>query len=171
MSQLGSHSKILESSKLAAKSAGLVYVSDEKPGITRKHAGKTFHYFSPTGKRITDEETLYRIRQLAIPPAWTEVWISPSDRGHIQAVGRDRAQAQAISLSPAMARDARRDEVRPHARVRARAAADPQAREARPRPPGLPREKVLATVVAADGENAHPRRQRRIRASTTIPSA
>jgi DNA topoisomerase-1 len=73
----------------SARAAGLRYVSDEKPGITRKKAGKGITYVGPDGKRVKDEETLARIKALAIPPAWTEVWISPSERGHIQATGRD----------------------------------------------------------------------------------
>src|SRR5689334_3590246 len=73
----------------AAKAAGLNYVSDTAPGITRQRDGKLFNYFDPEGKPVADQETLLRIRSLVIPPAWEEVWICPSDRGHIQAVGRD----------------------------------------------------------------------------------
>ena len=74
----------------AAKEAGLVYVSDESPGITRKKQGaKNFTYLDPRGKPIKDRETLDRIRMLAIPPAYRDVWICPNPRGHIQAVGRD----------------------------------------------------------------------------------
>jgi DNA topoisomerase-1 len=74
----------------AAKEAGLVYVSDESPGITRKKRGvKDFVYLDPRGKQVKDRETLDRIRMLAIPPAYRDVWICPNPRGHIQAVGRD----------------------------------------------------------------------------------
>ena len=73
----------------AAKEAGLVYVSDDSPGITRKKQGKSFIYLDPRGKQIKDRQTLDRIRMLAIPPAYRDVWICPSERGHIQAVGRD----------------------------------------------------------------------------------
>jgi DNA topoisomerase-1 len=73
----------------AAKEAGLVYVSDEAPGITRKKQGKNFVYLDPRGKTIRDRETLDRIRMLAIPPAYRDVWICANARGHIQAVGRD----------------------------------------------------------------------------------
>src|SRR5919205_1314751 len=73
----------------AAKLAGLTYVSDRRPGITRKRAGKSFTYVQPQGTRVRDTETLLRIRSLAIPPAWTDVWICPSPNGHLQAVGRD----------------------------------------------------------------------------------
>lgn len=73
----------------AAKEAGLRYVSDETPGITREKTNGDCRYRSPAGKRIVDRATLARIRRLAIPPAWTEVWICPLANGHIQATGRD----------------------------------------------------------------------------------
>ena len=73
----------------AAHSAGLLYVSDEEPGIRRRKAGKGFSYQGPGGTRIDDKETLARIRALAVPPAWTDVWICSRADGHIQAIGRD----------------------------------------------------------------------------------
>jgi DNA topoisomerase-1 len=73
----------------AAEEAGLRYVSDEQPGYTRKARGGDFDYFDPEGKPIRDEPRLLRIRRLAIPPAYTDVWICPSPNGHIQATGRD----------------------------------------------------------------------------------
>ncbi len=72
-----------------ARAAGLRYVSDESPGITRELRGKTPIYRDPDGKRITNKDTLHRIGRLVIPPAWTEVWICPLENGHIQATGRD----------------------------------------------------------------------------------
>ncbi len=69
--------------------ATLRYVHDDEPGITRRRAGRGFVYFAPTGRRITADRELTRIKALAIPPAWTEVWISPEPTGHIQATGRD----------------------------------------------------------------------------------
>src|SRR3954447_5489756 len=72
-----------------AEEAGLRYVSDEQPGYSRKRKGDDFDYFDTEGKRITDETRLLRIRRLAIPPAYTDVWICPSANGHIQATGRD----------------------------------------------------------------------------------
>lgn len=72
-----------------AEKAGLRYVSDEGPGITRKKVGPNFRFVGPAGKQITDGPTLGRIRRWAIPPAWTEVWICPVANGHIQATGRD----------------------------------------------------------------------------------
>src|SRR6266403_3651905 len=73
----------------AAEEAGLRYVNDERPGYSRKAKGKTFEYLDTEGKTIRDEQRLLRIKRLAIPPAWTEVWICPSPNGHIQATGRD----------------------------------------------------------------------------------
>ena len=73
----------------SAKDAGLVYVSHDSRGITRRRKGKGFVYLDAKGKPIRDDETLGRIAALVIPPAWEDVWICPSPRGHIQAVGRD----------------------------------------------------------------------------------
>src|SRR5436190_20037932 len=72
-----------------AEDAGLRYGSYEQPGYSRKRKGDDFDYFGTDGKRITDETRLLRIRRLAIPPAYTDVWICPSANGHIQATGRD----------------------------------------------------------------------------------
>jgi DNA topoisomerase I len=80
---------LIEDPVQSAKQAGLRYVSDDKPGITRRRAGKGFVYYGPDGNRITDEATLKRIRALVLPPAWKDVWICPHPRGHIQATGRD----------------------------------------------------------------------------------
>src|SRR5215510_14205646 len=73
----------------AAEEAGLRYVGDDRPGYTRKASGKHFEYFDTEGKPIHDEQRLLRMKRLAIPPAWTDVWICPSPNGHIQATGRD----------------------------------------------------------------------------------
>src|SRR5215218_1460143 len=73
----------------AAKAAQLRYVSDDKPGISRVKSGSGFRYKGPDGRAVKDRETLYRIKRLAIPPAWTDVWIAPWENGHIQATGRD----------------------------------------------------------------------------------
>lgn len=72
-----------------ARAAGLVYVSDDQPGIRRRRAGKGFSYRDADGARIADREVLQRIRALAIPPAYTEVWICTRADGHLQATGRD----------------------------------------------------------------------------------
>ncbi len=73
----------------SAQLAGLVYVSDAEAGIRRRRSGNGFCYIAPDGKRITDAATLKRIRDLAIPPAYTDVWICTNARGHLQATGRD----------------------------------------------------------------------------------
>ena len=73
----------------AAEEAGLRYVSDERPGYSRKASGDDFEYLDTEGKPIRDEQRLLRIKRLAIPPAWTDVWICPSANGHLQATGRD----------------------------------------------------------------------------------
>lgn len=75
--------------KEAAEAAGLVYVSDETPGITRKRSGKGFRYETAQGQTLKDATNLKRIRSLAVPPAWTNVWICPRPNGHLQATGRD----------------------------------------------------------------------------------
>jgi DNA topoisomerase I len=73
----------------SARKAGLRYTDDSGPGISRHGPPARFHYQDHRGRRIKDSNTLLRIRRLAIPPAWTDVWINPSERGHIQASGRD----------------------------------------------------------------------------------
>jgi hypothetical protein len=73
----------------AAEYAGLLYVSDDRPGISRKRAGKGFRYETSDAKKVTDPSTLKRIKALAVPPAWTEVWICSKANGHVQATGRD----------------------------------------------------------------------------------
>jgi DNA topoisomerase IB len=72
-----------------AAAAGLVYVADDAPGITRRRAGRTFVYFDVDHHRVREARVLERIRQLAIPPAYSNVWICPDARGHLQATGRD----------------------------------------------------------------------------------
>ena len=131
----------------AAEDAGLRYVSDEAPGISRRRAGKGFAYRLPKGGPVRDRATLQRIRALAIPPAWTEVWICPQADGHIQATGRDAEGRKQYRYHPRWreVRDAAKyghllDFARALPAIRARIAED-MAR------PGLPREKVLATVV------------------------
>jgi len=131
----------------AARAAGLRYVSDEQPGIRRIRAGKGFRYTGPDGEPIKDEDTLARIRALAIPPAYTDVWICPDPRGHIQATGRDARGRKQYRYHARW--HATRDEAK-YDRMLAFAAALPGIRERTARDlqkQGLPREKVLATVV------------------------
>ena len=75
--------------KLAARAARLRYVSDKRPGISRKRHGDGWRFFAPDGTRVSDAEEIARINKLAVPPAYTEVWICSDPRGHLQAVGRD----------------------------------------------------------------------------------
>jgi DNA topoisomerase-1 len=130
-----------------AEEAGLRYVGDEQPGYTRKRKGKSFQYFDTEGKLIRDEARLLRIRRLAIPPAYREVWICPLSNGHIQAIGRDdrgRKQYRYHERWRSI-----RDENK-YDRILVFAAALPKIRrrlQADLRLPGLKREKVLATVV------------------------
>ncbi len=131
----------------AAKAAGLRYVSDDRPGISRRAAGKGFTFLDASGKKVRDPETLRRIRSLVIPPAWTDVWICPADNGHIQATGRDARRRKQYRYHPEW--HAVRDEAKYSRvldfgerlpRIRRRVAADLRRR-------GMSREKVLATVV------------------------
>ena len=80
---------VLAESIEAAEDAGLRYVSDDQPGFSRRREREEFEYFDTKAKPIRDEQRLLRIKRLAIPPAWTDVWICPSSNGHIQATGRD----------------------------------------------------------------------------------
>ncbi len=134
-------------SKQTAKDAGLRYVSDESPGITRVKAGKGFAYVSSDGKRIKDDVALARIKSLAIPPAYRDVWICADANGHIQAVGRD-ARGRKQYRYHARWREVR-DENK-YDRLIAFAKALPKIRARTKRDlkqPGLPREKVLAAVI------------------------
>jgi DNA topoisomerase I len=131
----------------AAETAGLRYVSDEEPGIRRKKAGKGFAYVGPDGGRIADEATLARIRSLAIPPAYTDVWICPRADGHIQATGRDAKGRKQYRYHPAF-REIRESTKFEHMIEFAQAL--PVVRKTiddHMSLRGLPREKVLATVV------------------------
>ena len=106
-----------------------------------------FGYFDPAGSRITDDNELARIRKLAIPPAWTDVWICPSPKGHLQATGRDARGRKQYRYHPRWR--AVRDETK-YDRVVAFGEALPRIRARTERDldrPGLPREKVLAAVV------------------------
>jgi DNA topoisomerase I len=133
--------------KDAAESAGLRYVSDVRPGFRRRRSGTGFTYTGADGSKLVGQDALRRIKSLAIPPAWTDVWICPFVDGHIQATGRDakgrkqyryHAQFREVRESTkyehvvtfANALPAIRTKVREHMALR-----------------GLPREKVLATVV------------------------
>ena len=132
----------------SARAAGLCHVSDAAPGIARRRASCGFRYLRPKGGAVRDRATLSRIRALAIPPAWRGVWICPRADGHVQATGRDARGRKQYRYHPRWREDARRDEVRPHARVRRRRCRAIHRRVGRDLARhGLPREKILATVV------------------------
>lgn len=133
--------------RAAAVHAGLRYVSDGMPGIRRRRAGTGWAFYGPDGTRIADAAERARLRALAIPPAWTDVWICPDPRGHIQATARDVRGRKQYRYHPTYraTRDASKfrrilefSEVLP--RIRARIERDLAARH-------LTRRKVLATVV------------------------
>ncbi|MFC0384462.1 DNA topoisomerase IB [Muricoccus vinaceus] len=131
----------------AARAAGLRYVNDTRPGITRHAERDGFGYRDASGKPVRDEATLERIRALAIPPAYADVWICPHANGHIQATGRDARGRKQYRYHPRWreTRDATKYEhmaefAQALPAIRARVSADLRRR-------GLPREKVLATVV------------------------
>jgi DNA topoisomerase-1 len=131
----------------AAAEAGLRYVSDNSAGYRRKTNGEHFKYLDTHGKPIRDEERILRIKRLAIPPAWTDVWICPSPAGHIQATGRDarrRKQYRYHERWRELRDENKFDRLAEFARalpkIRRRVAQDIRL-------PGLPRQKVLATVV------------------------
>ena len=131
----------------AARSAHLRYVSDQQPGITRERGRDGFIYRDPAGAVITDREELGRIKRIAVPPAWTHVWICPHENGHIQAVGRD-ARGRKQYRYHARWRSVRDETKYQHILLFARSL--PAIRrqvEADLARPGLPREKVLAAVV------------------------
>lgn len=135
------------SEKETAEAAGLVYVGDEQPGIRRRRTGKGFSYVGPDGRTIKDERTLKRVRSLAVPPAYSDVWICPDPNGHIQATGRDDKGRKQYRYHPRW-REFRDSNKYEHMlefatalpALRERIAEDMAKR-------GLPREKVLATVV------------------------
>ena len=131
----------------AARAARLRYVNDRQPGITRRRVGGGFTYRDPKGKAVRDAWELTRIKALAVPPAWTDVWICPLENGHLQATGRDARRRKQYRYHARWRRT--RDETKYEhmiefgqalPAIRRRIAADLAL-------PGLPREKVLAAVV------------------------
>src|SRR5437588_5287415 len=127
--------------------AGLRYVANRIPGIRRLGTKKTFRYIGPNGRVIRDTDTLARIRSLAVPPAWTNVWICPFPEGHLQAVGYDARRRKQYRYHSRwrQVRDSTKfdhmvlfGKVLP--KIRARVKRDLVR-------PGLPKEKVLATII------------------------
>lgn len=138
----------LDESILAAREAGLRYVSADSPGLRRIAAGKGFRYVDAQGRRVTDRAELARIAALAIPPAYREVWICADPRGHLQATGLDARGRRQYRYHPQWrsARDGNK-----FGRMVAFGEALPRLRRRVRRDlalPGLPRDKVLAVIVA-----------------------
>ena len=130
-----------------AEAAGLRYVNDTAPGVGRRRAGKGFSYIGLDGERITDANRVGWFKSLAIPPAWTDVWICPIKHGHIQATGRDARGRKQYRYHPEW-REVR-DEAK-YGRLIEFARALPRIRRHTDRDlrrRGLPREKVLALIV------------------------
>jgi DNA topoisomerase-1 len=131
----------------AAESVGLIYIGSQDAGMTRRKSGKGWSYKDPSGANIRDKEVIDRINKIGIPPAYTDVWICPDERGHIQATGRDAKGRKQYRYHERFreVRDGTKYEhmlsfvdVLPS--IRERVDADMQQR-------GLRREKIIATVV------------------------
>jgi DNA topoisomerase I len=131
----------------AARTVGLRYVSDTQPGICRVKTGRGFRYVDNSGKAIRQEEDLQRIRSLGIPPAWTQVWICAAENGHLQATGHDFKGRKQYRYHRRW-REVR-DETKFNRMVQfGKALPGLRRRVSRDlKLPGLPRQKVLATVV------------------------
>src|SRR5688572_817827 len=143
----GNHQSIEAQGIKTAKAVGLTYVSDKTRGYRRIGTKKTFRYLDTNGHVINSETTLQRIQRLAIPPAWTDVWICPTPEGHLQAVGRDARGRKQYRYHPHWRLT--RDETKYHRmavfgktlpKLRRRVARDLRGKQ-------LTRDKVLATIV------------------------
>jgi DNA topoisomerase-1 len=141
------HTDVVAGAVESARAARLRYVSDDIPGISRRRAGRGFKYLDEQGKQLHDREVLARIKSLGIPPAWTDVWISPYPHGHLQATGRDDRGRKQYRYHPRWRQV--RDDVkygqliafgRALPRIRRRVARDLARKE-------LDKRKVLATIV------------------------
>ena len=131
----------------SAKAAHLRYVYDSKPGIMRHRSGKSFRYICPDGKPLHDKDALARIKSLVIPPAWNDVWICPLDNGHLQVTGRDARGRKQSRYHPRW-REVRDESKYEHVLEFAKALPAIRARVDHDlKLHGLPREKVLATIV------------------------
>ena len=136
----------------SAREGGLVYVGDAEPGLTRRAAGTGFRYLDPAGKPVRDAGTLGRIRALAIPPAYRDVWICRLANGHLQATGRDARGRKQYRYHPRWAEVRDREKF---GRIEAFGAALPRLRRQLRRDlalPGFPERKVAAMVVAVTAD-------------------
>jgi len=136
-----------ESAVQSARKVGLRYVSDGKPGIRRERMRGRFRYVDPAGKLIQDQATLARIKALVIPPAWSEVWICADPNGHVQVTARDARGRKQYRYHP-LWRKARDENKYEHLIAFGHALPGIRSRvEEDLALPGLPRAKVLATIV------------------------
>jgi DNA topoisomerase-1 len=138
---------LITAPQASAKAAGLRYVTDVSPGIRRKGAGKGFTYLDADGRPIRDPQELQRLKSLGIPPAWTKIWICPLPQGHLQATGYDARGRKQYRYHPRW-REVR-DETK-YGRMLAFGEALPLIRKQVEHDlalPGLPRAKVLATIL------------------------
>ncbi|MEQ1942413.1 DNA topoisomerase IB [Mesorhizobium sp. VNQ89] len=137
----------IDTARKAARRAALVYVSDAEPGFRRRRSGTGFTYLRPSGSVVADSKSLRRIKELAVPPAWTDVWISPDAEGHIQATGRDQRGRKQYRYHSRWSEC--RDEVK-YSSLADFARLLPKLRrkmDADLRIKGLPRERVIASIV------------------------
>ena len=132
----------------SARDGGLVYVSDDQPGLARRKAGAHFRYIDAQGRPVRDAATLQRVRALAIPPAYRDVWICASPKGHLQATGRDARGRKQYRYHPRW-REVR--DLEKFGRIEAFGGALPRLRRRLRKDlalAGFPRRKVAAMVVA-----------------------
>jgi DNA topoisomerase-1 len=136
-----------ESAVQSARRMGLRYVTDSRPGIRRELARGGFRYLGPAGRPVRDSQTLARIKSLVIPPAWSEVWICADPNGHMQVTGRDARGRKQYRYHP-LWRKVRDENKYEHLISFGKALPSIRARVDRDLAlPGLPREKILATIV------------------------
>ena len=157
--------------RASARAAGLRYASDARPGITRRRAGRGFSYRDADGRLIRDPETLDRIRRLAIPPAWTDVWICPSPNGHLQATGRDargRKQYRYHARWRARRDDAKFERLIDFARI---LPAHPGAGRPGPRAAGAAAREGPGRGRPTPRDDPHPGRQRGVRPAQPVVRA
>jgi DNA topoisomerase-1 len=127
--------------------SGLIYVTDASPGFTRRRFRNGFAFLDQSGKRLRASAVVERIRSLVIPPAWTEVWICPVAHGHLQATGRDARGRKQYIYHPDF-RESREADKYHHMLKFAEVLPAIRAQIRRDiRRSGLPREKVIATVI------------------------
>ena len=145
---------------ISARNAGLHYVTDRRPGIVRaRKRGGAFDYFDPHGRRIRETKSLERIKRLAIPPAWRDVWICPDASGHLQATGRDARGRKQYRYHSGLAKNPRRDQVRSRDRLWPGFTKDSPTGRTRSRPPRIAAREGSCDHRPIAGDDADSRRQ------------